>query len=227
MNLSSDEDTTLTFYKDHYADRVALQPKPAALPKGASASQKTKQICTGLIEICEKVDKKKYFLVVLSCYAKIKELEKALYKVIETKTTSESTASVDEGLRHLLYIVDVNELFDVALGTYDFELVLMVAEKSQKDPKEYLPFLNELKKLEENYRKYKIDLYLKRYKKALESIVKCGQGHKAEMIKLVDDQKLFSEALKYYKINDEMFKVGQASFFSKKFAFNHYSQIPV
>ena len=43
-----------------------------------------------------------------------------------------------------------------------------------KDPKEYLPFLNDLKKLEENYRKYKIDLYLKRYKKALQSIVKCG-----------------------------------------------------
>lgn len=39
---------------------------------------------------------------------------------------------VDEGLRHLLYIVDVNELFDVALGTYDFDIVLMVAEKSQK-----------------------------------------------------------------------------------------------
>lgn len=80
---------------------------------------------------------------------------------------------IDEGLRHLLYIVDVNELFDVSLGTYNFELVLMVAEKSQKDPKEYLPFLNDLKKLEENYMKYKIDLYLKRYKKALQSIVKC------------------------------------------------------
>ncbi len=31
-----------------------------------------------------------------------------------------------------MYIVDVNELFDFALGTYDFEMVLMVAEKSQK-----------------------------------------------------------------------------------------------
>ena len=31
--------------------------------------------------------------------------------------------------------VDVNLLFNIALGTYDFDLVLMVAEKSQKDPK--------------------------------------------------------------------------------------------
>lgn len=29
-------------------------------------------------------------------------------------------------------LVDVNHLFDAALGTYDFSLVLMMAEKSQK-----------------------------------------------------------------------------------------------
>ncbi len=81
----------------------------------------------------------------------------------------------DEGFRHLLYIVDVNDLFDVALGTYDFDLVLMVAEKSQKDPKEYLPFLNDLKRQNQNYMKYKIDLYLKKYNKALISLVQCGK----------------------------------------------------
>ena len=42
---------------------------------------------------------------------------------------------VDDALRFLTYMVDVNALFDVALGTYDFVLVIMVAEKSQKDPK--------------------------------------------------------------------------------------------
>ncbi len=40
-----------------------------------------------------------------------------------------------EALRFILYSVDVNVLFDLALGTFDFDLVLMVAEKSQKDPK--------------------------------------------------------------------------------------------
>ena len=42
---------------------------------------------------------------------------------------------VDDGIRFLAYMVDVNTLFDVALGTYDFDIVMMVAEKSQKDPK--------------------------------------------------------------------------------------------
>jgi elongator complex protein 1 len=40
--------------------------------------------------------------------------------------------SSDEALNYLFYIVDVYELFDVALGLYDFQLVMLVAQKSQK-----------------------------------------------------------------------------------------------
>lgn len=40
--------------------------------------------------------------------------------------------SAEEALKYLLLLVDVNELFNHSLGTYDFNLVLMVAEKSQK-----------------------------------------------------------------------------------------------
>ena len=32
----------------------------------------------------------------------------------------------------MLFLVDVQKMYDVALGMYDFQLVLMVAEKSQK-----------------------------------------------------------------------------------------------
>ena len=45
---------------------------------------------------------------------------------------SGSSVTTDDALRHLLYLVDVNDLYNVALGTYNFDLVLMVAEKSQK-----------------------------------------------------------------------------------------------
>ena len=39
---------------------------------------------------------------------------------------------VDEALKYLLYIVDAETLFNMALATYDLDLVLMVAERSQK-----------------------------------------------------------------------------------------------
>ncbi len=206
----NDEDTTVTFYKDHYPEKASLIKKDQNSNNLASKNgKKLSDLCVKLVDICDQIDSAKYFLVILSCYAKMKDIENGLYRIIRVKEKNPSI--VDEGLRHLLYIVDVNELFDVALGTYDFDIVLMVAERSQKDPKEYLPFLNDLKKLEENYRKYKIDLYLKRYKKALQSIVKCNAENQndereKEILKLVNDFKLYSEALRYYQVKDDLFR---------------------
>ena len=130
---------------------------------------------------------------------------------------ADGCVTADTVLKSALVLVDVNHLFDAALGTYDFSLVLMMAEKSQKvsilsgmgsvewtligvcmyewwinirnlgtevhlhwlnflqDPKEYLPFLNELKKLSPYYRQYRIDVHLRRYERALENISQCGQ----------------------------------------------------
>ena len=46
-----------------------------------------------------------------------------------------------------------------------------MAQKSQKDPKEYLQFLNELKRYPETYRKFKIDSHLKKFDSALKHLV--------------------------------------------------------
>ena len=46
--------------------------------------------------------------------------------------TGRWTVTTEEALKYLLFLVDVNNLYDVALGMYDFDLVLMVAQKSQK-----------------------------------------------------------------------------------------------
>ena len=81
----------------------------------------------------------------------------------------------EEAIKYTLFLVDVNELYNIALGMYDFDLVLLIAEKSQKDPKEYLPFLNELRQLPVDYQRYRIDLFLRRFNKALEHISKCGK----------------------------------------------------
>ena len=45
---------------------------------------------------------------------------------------SDVPVMAEDALKYVLFLVDVNELFDVALGMYDFTLVLLVAEKSQK-----------------------------------------------------------------------------------------------
>lgn len=46
--------------------------------------------------------------------------------------SAEKAVSAEEALKYLLFLVNVNELYEHSLGTYDFDLVLMVVEKSQK-----------------------------------------------------------------------------------------------
>ena len=50
----------------------------------------------------------------------------------EEAAASEERVLAEAALKFALFLVDVNQLYDVALGTYDFQLVIMVAEKSQK-----------------------------------------------------------------------------------------------
>lgn len=55
-----------------------------------------------------------------------------MFPLYSDNPNKNAVISPADALKYLLFLVDVNEMFDVALGTYDFDLVLMVAEKSQK-----------------------------------------------------------------------------------------------
>uniref|UniRef100_A0A8C3T860 Elongator complex protein 1 n=1 Tax=Chelydra serpentina TaxID=8475 RepID=A0A8C3T860_CHESE len=190
-----EEDFTKTMYPSPISSSVQLQQ--------CSGQKKVDLICDAMRAAMENIDPQKYCLSILTSHVKksTPELEIALQKVHELRETVSPAAegvTAEAALKYLLFLVDVNELYDHSLGTYDFDLVVMVAEKSQKDPKEYLPFLNTLRKMEINYQHYTIDKYLKRYKKALCHLSKCGPEHFSEFLNLVKDQNLYNEALKLY-----------------------------
>ena len=108
--------------------------------------------------------KERYILPIISCYVKSSKskVDNALLEVKVLRDSGKDSIA-DSALNFILLLVNVNELFDVALGLYDFDLVLLVAEKSDKDPKEFLPFLNELKKLpNENYR-WEIKMFIRNW----------------------------------------------------------------
>lgn len=59
-------------------------------------------------------------------------------------------------------------MYEVALATCDLELVAMVASQTQKDPKEYLPYLETLRAINDpTQRKVTIFLDLKHYDRAI------------------------------------------------------------
>ncbi|NWQ67210.1 ELP1 protein, partial [Neopipo cinnamomea] len=180
-------------------------------PRQHSDQKKVNLICDVMRVAMEHIDPQKYCLSILTAHVKKSppELEIALQKVHDLResiTPDIKAVSAEEALKYLLFLVDVNELYEYSLGTYDFDLVIMVAEKSQKDPKEYLPFLNTLRKMETNYQRYTIDRHLKRYTKALGHLSKCGPEHFSEFLNLVKDQNLYGEALKLYPSGTQEYK---------------------
>ncbi|XP_047441498.1 elongator complex protein 1 [Mugil cephalus] len=192
----------------------SMYPRPdssAARPPPASGQKKVDVVCDALRSAMESMDPNKFCLSILTSHVRktVPELEVALQKVHELRENppaAPGAVSAEEALKYLLFLVNVNDLYEHSLGTYDFDLVLMVAEKSQKDPKEYLPFLNMLKGLEPNYQRYTIDKHLKRYRKALLHLSKCGGEHFPEALQLVKEQKLYSEALRLYPADSDHYK---------------------
>ncbi|CAL8300618.1 unnamed protein product [Arctogadus glacialis] len=198
-----EEDTTGTMYP---------RPLDAPGPSPMTRAKKLDVVCDAFRHTMESMDPDKYCLSILTSHVKktVPELEIALQKVHDLRAKPPGAAAgvvgAEEALKYLLFLVNVNDLYDHSLGTYDFDLVLMVAERSQKDPKEYLPFLNKLKSLEPNYQRYSIDKHLKRYSKALLHLSKCGEEHFPEALGLVREQKLFSEALELYPAHSPHYK---------------------
>ncbi|KAJ8262094.1 hypothetical protein GJAV_G00162110 [Gymnothorax javanicus] len=198
-----EEDTTKTMYP--------CPSNTAAKAASGYSGNKIDIVCDALRSTMETKDPHKYCLSILTSHVKktSPELEIALQKVHELRVnppSAENSVSAEEALKYLLFLVNVNDLYEHSLGTYDFDLVLMVAEKSQKDPKEYLPFLNTLKKMEPNYQRYTIDRHLKRYQKALRHLSKCGEEHFTECLNLVKDQQLYREALRLYPSDSPQYK---------------------
>lgn len=209
------EDVTSTMYANCYPNRSVRSV--AITGNNEIKINKVNEICKLLRDIMERrhnaANLTQPILVSLVKNHEKQGLEKALSKVKQVKiledlqksTQSPSPTSAEDALKYLLHFVNIDILYDTALGMYDFELTMFVASKSSKDPKEYIPFLNSLKKLNEDYMKYSIDMHLKRYQSALEHISRDSTKFE-ECFNLVHNQKLYSRAMKLFKKDSTEYK---------------------
>ncbi|KAG7550537.1 Elongator complex protein 1 [Arabidopsis thaliana x Arabidopsis arenosa] len=106
-----------------------------------------------------------------------------------------SCPSAEEALKHLLWLLDSDAVFEAALGLYDLNLAAIVALNSQRDPKEFLPYLQELEKMPESLMHFKIDIKLQRFDSALRNIVSAGDGY-------------FPDCMNLIKKNPQLFPLG-------------------
>lgn len=209
------EDVTETMYQAQYSSGAKDQSTISTT--GYKCTQKIDFICQRFCAVAEAKFSHVPALLLpkITSYVKRGDLETALQLVWTLKCSegvsivereSSETMSAEEALKYLLYLVNVDDLFNVALGMYDFDLVLFVARKSQKDPKEYLPFMNGLRQLEETYRKFQIDVHLKRYRKAVTNGIRCGAESFEECLDVIREQVLYSHAMDLLEATDERYK---------------------
>ncbi|XP_016980358.1 putative elongator complex protein 1 isoform X1 [Drosophila rhopaloa] len=177
-------------------------------PSDYRVEQKVEYVCRLLGQRMDQAtrpeDIERFRLPVITAYVKLGRLEQALQLIWREKQAN--VALADQLLKYLLYLVDVNDLYNVALGTYDFGLVIFVSQKSQKDPKEFLPYLNELKALPTDYRKFRIDDHLKRYSSALSHLAACGEEHYEEALEFIRKHGLYTAGLACYREHIEFHK---------------------
>lgn len=96
-----------------------------------------------------------------------------------------SYPSSEESLKHLLWLSDSDAVFEAALGLYDLNLAAIVALNSQRDPKEFLPLLQELEHMPTLLMQYNIDLKLQRHESALRHIVSAGDPYYEDCLNLM------------------------------------------
>lgn len=130
----------------------------------------------------------KYITTILQLYTK---LQPPKYFEALTLLRNCDSLHADQGLEYLCWIVNSNIIYDFALKTYDFELIIMVAKKTQKDPKEYLPYLEKLKNMDPCYMKFTINYDLKDYKSAVIELSLGGNQYFLKVIELIQKFNLY------------------------------------
>ncbi|KAG2136870.1 pol II transcription elongation factor [Suillus cothurnatus] len=153
------------------------------------------RVCDSVRQDLEDRDLTKYVNSILTAYVVKSPPDHEAGLALLLRLRGVNPSLVEEAVKYIIFLVDADRLFDTALGMYDFSLVLMVAQHAQKDPREYLPFLRELRALPQYYQHFKIDDHLKRRAKALRSL------------SLADTHQLHDEALVIWQGTDKYMDV--------------------
>ena len=158
---------------------------------------KVNRVCDAFLDAL-RVDERRYLTTILTAHVRNTppDYEGGLRVLLRYQATDPELA--DEACKYIIFLANAEQLFRVALGMYDFSLALLLAQHSQKDPREYVAFLRELRaKTPEAYQRFCVDDHLGRHTKALHSLVRVD-GRTDEALAYMVEHKLYREALDAY-----------------------------
>ncbi|ODA83783.1 hypothetical protein RJ55_02299 [Drechmeria coniospora] len=189
-----DEDVTQTTYRD-----TRQTPTPHTSNLGAPGTPSTPKpniVCDALLGGLQSRKATHLQNIITAHVCKVPPaLDDGLLLVSELMQDDEKLA--ERAVEHICFLVDVNRVYEHALGLYNLDLALLVAQQSQRDPREYLPFIQNLHILELLRRKFEIDDHLARRTKALVHLQALGAFD--ELCDYTTKHALYQDAIKLYR----------------------------
>lgn len=193
-----EEDVSKTMYKETLPGSQHPQHPPSVETLEAKSS-KVNRICDAFLDVLRDRTSTHFQNVVTAHVCKTPpDLDAGLTQIAGLR--SKKSELVDAAIEHICFLADVNRLYDNSLGLYDLELALLVAQQSQKDPKEYLPFLRNLQGMSALRRQYSIDNHLGRFKKALRHLCELDAFDEVKDYTIKHD--LYPQALDFYRYQE-------------------------
>jgi elongator complex protein 1 len=211
LSKLSEEDVSKTLYKDTLVRSVnidASREKSASQSNGmangtenhVSPNSKVNRVCDAFLSCLKpKISKHLRNIITAHVCKRPPDLVSALELVASLRRTDATKA--EEAVSHLCFLSDVNRLYDTALSLYDLPLTLLVAQQAQRDPREYMPFLQTLNALPQFRRNFSIDNHLGNYAKALTSLHALAAHEEAEAYTI--KHALYPQAVKMYRYDSE------------------------
>ncbi|RWA08797.1 hypothetical protein EKO27_g6308, partial [Xylaria grammica] len=195
-----DEDVTQTMYRDTKAPKGLNSTEEPAQPSAASeGASKVNIICDAVLSRLQSQNTKNHGTLQNIITANICKTPPAFEDGLRVVAAlmKEDEQLAEKAVEHICFLADVNTLYDEALGLYHLDLALLVAQQSQRDPREYLPFIQNLHEHPKLRMKFAIDDHLSRHEKAL-SHLKDMHAHQEAQDYTVKHS-LYSAALKLYR----------------------------
>lgn len=226
------EDVTQTLYRPvvkRAQDLNATTAEPAtdaSTSASRTTSTKVNAICDAFIaDLTSRNDNRRWLNSILTAHVKKQpaDYESALTLLKELKDGDEA-GLVDAALEYIIFLAPFDSLFDVALGMYDLTLALMVAQHSKKkDPREYLPFLRELRGVSPiEMQRFRIDDHLRRYSKAFRSLATAPaqqddalaymDKHGLDALAYMDKHRLYADALQVWSSDLKRWRQAQQKY---------------
>lgn len=173
-----EEDVTQTIYKDTKKPKAAWDSATAPHPSQdhvaatilpEPSSSKVNTVCDAVLKALEASNSPSLQNIITAHVCKNPPALNDGLSVV-ARLMKENEALAERAVEHICFLVDVNRLYDHALGLYDLDLALLVAQQSQRDPREYLPFVQSLHQLSQLRCRFTIDDHLGNREKCLDHL---------------------------------------------------------